>query len=64
MMEQEATEAPVEAATQEAGANDQGGAELTVQDLASLKQIIDVANLPPNLYIIRIGEELFKFIKM
>jgi|TARA_B110000238_G_scaffold159698_1_gene173266 hypothetical protein len=28
------------------------------------KQIIDVSNLPPNLYIIRIGEELFKFIKM
>jgi len=44
MSDESKNEAPVEAATQEAGADNQGGAELTVQDLASLKQIIDVAS--------------------
>tara|TARA_B110000503_G_scaffold24454_2_gene38588 strand:- start:2541 stop:2777 length:237 start_codon:yes stop_codon:yes gene_type:complete len=43
MSEETKKEAP-ETTTEQAGSEQSGGAELTVQDLAALKQIIDVAS--------------------
>lgn len=44
MSKQETTEQPQEEVTQAAAESTQNQAELTVQDLAALKQIIDIAS--------------------